>query len=1134
MLRSRYKLFSYNLTIECIRRCSKTCAAASTKMKPEKSKNEETPAPRMNSVGVQMLSESLYSQIFGQPKLENQIQHRDRVNQSIDHLKQHELWGKPTDLLPDVKFKIPKLRGRNLDEHFRAIASEQTEQYRQLILKLSANNLPRLPKKWNFQPGWTKYSSTGQMEIVNFPEDEALVFDVEVCVTEGQLPTLATAASHNAWYSWCSPKLTENQLTHSEKTSSDDLIPLETECGQVAPPDGKWKKRIVVGHNVSYDRAKVKEQYYLKESNTRFLDTMSLHIAVSGMTTFQRSLKAATKTNSKRKDIQEAKSKLSGPEVEEWLEITSGNGLIDVHQLYCGGERLDKDARNTFVKGSMNDIRDNFQPLMTYCSKDVIATHAVLRAVLPLFYERFPHPVTLAGMLEMSVAYLPVNENWQKYLKNAQTSYDQLQREVKLTLMHLADEACQLSHEEKYKKDSWLYDLDWTVKKLRIKKNSKIEPNTLPEWYRKLCSKKEENWPPGKPVISTQMRIAPKLLRLTWNGFPLYYDDTHGWGYLVPKNSTECSESEFGDDDECGDDDDGNFLLLFILLYIFNFYNFLKVQIFFRENAANIEKLWAQLERGIGDPVELSELFLNAVRNVPKREKWQKPLRFPAIEPDIEVEINGCKFHRLPHKDGPKNRVGNPLAKDFLNKIENGTLKAKAGAKAERILRIGKMTSYWKNAQKRICSQLVVWLKKNELTKLTTQNSDYNEENSYGAILPQLVTAGTLTRRAVEPTWLTASNAYPDRVGSELKSMVQAPPGYRFVGADVDSQEIWIAATLGDSNFAGFHGCTASGWMVLQGRKSDGTDVHSRTAKTVGISRDHAKVMNYGRIYGAGQPFAKQLLQQFNHKLSLAEAENKARKMFAATKGKKGYLLNETGIQLYNKWKGSERSSEIDNPCLTSGEIQKMLRKTNRFLRLRDVADRSVWVGGTESAMFNQLEEIAHSREPRTPILGCRISRSLEPGVVGDNFMTSRINWVVQSSAVDYLHLMLVSMRWLCSLYGIDARFSISIHDEVRYLVKEEDRYRASLALQITNLLTRAMFAEKLGMHDLPQSVAFFSAIDVDTVLRKEVTMDCKTPSNPLGLTKGYGIASGEALNIYQILDKTNGNLEINNCINKT
>ena len=34
-------------------------------------------------------------------------------------------------------------------------------------------------------------------------------------------------------------------------------------------------------------------------------------------------------------------------------------------------------------------------------------------------------------------------------------------------------------------------------------------------------------------------------------------------------------------------------------------------------------------------------------------------------------------------------------------------------------------------------------------------------------------------------------------------------------------------------------------------------------------------------------------------------------------------------------------------------------------------------------------------------------------------------------------------------------RFCISIHDEVRYIIAEEDKFRAALALQITNLLTR-------------------------------------------------------------------------------
>lgn len=30
------------------------------------------------------------------------------------------------------------------------------------------------------------------------------------------------------------------------------------------------------------------------------------------------------------------------------------------------------------------------------------------------------------------------------------------------------------------------------------------------------------------------MRCVPKLMRMTWDGYPLHYDEKHGWGYLVP------------------------------------------------------------------------------------------------------------------------------------------------------------------------------------------------------------------------------------------------------------------------------------------------------------------------------------------------------------------------------------------------------------------------------------------------------------------------------------------------------------------------------------------------------------------------------------------------------------------------
>ena len=57
--------------------------------------------------------------------------------------------------------------------------------------------------------------------------------------------------------------------------------------------DGKSnRERLIIGHNVSYDRQRCAEQYNILPSKTRFMDTMSLHIAVSGMTSGQRTVKA--------------------------------------------------------------------------------------------------------------------------------------------------------------------------------------------------------------------------------------------------------------------------------------------------------------------------------------------------------------------------------------------------------------------------------------------------------------------------------------------------------------------------------------------------------------------------------------------------------------------------------------------------------------------------------------------------------------------------------------------------------------------------------------------------------------------------------------------------------------------------
>ena len=67
-----------------------------------------------------------------------------------------------------------------------------------------------------------------------------------------------------------------------------------------------------------------------------------------------------------------------------------------------------------------------------------------------MLVTRLPHPVSLAGMMEMGSTYLPVNTNWLRYLDAAQGTCDQLKHELQQMLQSLMEEACGLIEEERY------------------------------------------------------------------------------------------------------------------------------------------------------------------------------------------------------------------------------------------------------------------------------------------------------------------------------------------------------------------------------------------------------------------------------------------------------------------------------------------------------------------------------------------------------------------------------------------------------------------------------------------------------------------------------------------------------------
>ena len=169
-------------------------------MKHFSSNNIISKQTRYNALDIQMLSKSLHEQVFGPHQ--NDVDNKS-ISKSVEHLTKHDLHGRAKSLIPDVDFKLPPLRGSNIEEHFEIIAREQTASYFEMAERLSRVCLPSRPNEWSFEPGWTKYCQDGHSMVgmpVAHPDGDVMVFDVEVCVNEGQFPTMAVLATPDHWY----------------------------------------------------------------------------------------------------------------------------------------------------------------------------------------------------------------------------------------------------------------------------------------------------------------------------------------------------------------------------------------------------------------------------------------------------------------------------------------------------------------------------------------------------------------------------------------------------------------------------------------------------------------------------------------------------------------------------------------------------------------------------------------------------------------------------------------------------------------------------------------------------------------------------------------------------------------------
>jgi DNA polymerase gamma 1 len=406
-------------------------------------------------------------------------------------------------------------------------------------------------------------------------------------------------------------------------------------------------------------------------------------------------------------------------------------------------------------------------------------------------------------------------------------------------------------------------------------------------------------------------------------------------------------------------------------------------------------------------------------------------------------------WKKVPHPKGTGENVGGLLSKDFVQDMEVGRLSSKL-PQAKRALEVANATSYWTSVRKRVMDRIFL-----------------PTANPHGAdalvTLPEILCHGTVTRRTVESLMVTMCSTKNWRIGTELKSRVQAPEGWKIVGADFDGQEMTVASIYSDKWEGGHVGCSPFGYNVLSGSKEAGTDPHSALAKVCGVDRDTAKIVGFSVLYGAGA----------------------------------------RGVQTYIRRKYPEKS-----PAEVKDIAFKLLRSKKGSVR------NGVYEGGFDSGCFNFMEEIAmRTRVPQLPCLGTKISTAMRPSAVGDDFKTSRVNWTIQSSGAEILSIMLTAVHWLAKEYKIPCRFVLSIHDEIWF--QTPDRYAEQFAVlfQIAHVYTWSLFHYSVDIPDLPLSRAYFSSVAIDDRLRKSPKEKTVTVSNPNGADE----PSGEEYSMYEL-----------------
>ncbi len=275
---------------------------------------------------------------------------------------------------------------------------------------------------------------------------------------------------------------------------------------------------------------------------------------------------------------------------------------------------------------------------------------------------------------------------------------------------------------------------------------------------------------------------------------------------------------------------------------------------------------------------------------------------------------------------------------------------------------------------------------------------------------------------------------------------------YTILELDMASQEMYIAALLGQKVSGLPFGEDEFLKAMLTGDKSVGTDIYSLVASSIGLKRNQAKGAVLATLYGGGnKTFTNSLLKSIDNLAERDRVKPLAKIAYERLKGKK------------------------------------------------DLAGR--FYGGIASNFFNWSTNNISKEVPVIPFFNQSFPKTLCPKYMGKTATyTAQINFPVQGGAatLGILSIFLTSVTHQLTELGLvekeDWRFATSIHDSYSFLVKKVFVEDAAIAILKAYLQTWAYCIKALGLYDIPHKFLYDCVINETRCCRKYAGATIKSP----------------------------------------